>query len=59
MQKNTTSVKNTESFSDKKQVNKSSESGPKSSTIRNILQFAAAYQAEKISEDQFVGLILN
>jgi hypothetical protein len=59
MQKNTTSVKSTDSISDKKRVETPSEFGPKNSTLRNILQFAAAYQAEKISEDQFVGLILN
>ena len=59
MQKNTTSVKNTDKITDKKRVETSSEFGPKNSTLRNILQFAAAYQAEKISEDQFVELILN
>jgi hypothetical protein len=59
MQKNTTYVTKTDSISDDTQVKNSIEFGPKSSTIANILQFAASYQAEKISDNQFVGLILN
>lgn len=35
------------------------EIGPSEETIKNILQFAAAYRVEKVSKDQFVDFFLN
>lgn len=60
MQKNTT-LSNRE-VSTQERVKKQEETSnlqPSKKTIQNILQFAAAYRPERISENQFTEIYLN
>ncbi|MBP1663824.1 MAG: hypothetical protein H6Q19_964 [Bacteroidetes bacterium] len=36
-----------------------SEMGPSETTVNKILQFAAAYKVEKVTENDIIGFILN
>lgn len=60
MQKSSTLSENIESEStllQKKQIY--NELQPKKETLQNILQFAAIYKSEKITEDRFADIFLN
>jgi len=59
MQKNSTSSKKTDLFSEKKRPVSYLQFQPKTPTLQKILQFASSYRVEKIAENQFVELFLN
>ncbi len=53
MQK-TTPVKKTTEL-----VNAEDEMGPSRETLKNIMQFAAAFRTQKISENTYIHLMMN
>lgn len=42
-----------------KTSNKKAEMQPKEETIKSILAYASVYQATKVSDNQFIQLIVN
>ncbi len=59
MQKNFTSLKKTDLYSQKKNLDKTTKMQPSTTSLQRILQFASSYRVEKIGENQFVELNLN
>lgn len=59
MQKLSTSPKKTDLNSEKTRLENRLQMQPKAVTLQKILQFASAYRAEPISENQYVEWYLN
>ena len=59
MQKIITPLNKADLKHQKKNAENQQQMQPKQATLNKILQFAATYRAEKISENQFVELFLN
>ncbi|NLI71433.1 MAG: hypothetical protein GX361_01715 [Bacteroidales bacterium] len=57
MEKNSTPVKTT--FTNKLESTELSEMNPSQKTLKNILQFAAAYRVEKVPKDRYIEYFLN
>ena len=59
MQNLSTSPKKTDLSSEKKRLDNRPQLQPKEVTLQKILQFASAYRAERVSENQYVEWYLN
>jgi hypothetical protein len=59
MQNLSTSPKRTDLNSEKKRLENRLQLEPKAATLQKILQFASAYRAERICENQYVEWYLN
>ena len=59
MQKLSTTPKKTDLNSEKQRFGKSLQMQPKMATLQKILQFASAYRAEPVNENQYVEWYLN
>lgn len=59
MQKLITPSNKTDLIQPKKSTENQPQMQPKQATLNKILQFAATYRVEKITENQFVELFLN
>ena len=59
MPKMYTPLKKTELYTLKKQLEENERFEPKAATVSKILQFAAAYKADKVSDNQYIEWFLN
>ena len=59
MQNLSTSPKKTDLNSEKTRLENRPQMQPNAATLQKILQFASAYRAERISENQYVEWVLN
>ena len=59
MQKTTPSSKKTDLANLNSELETSNIFQPKTETLKKILQFASSYKAEKITDNQYIELILN
>jgi len=59
MQKTTPSSKKTDLANQNSELETSNIFQPKTETLKKILQFASSYKAEKITDNQYIELILN
>ena len=57
MRKNSTPVSSTQKIN--LSVAVSAEMSPSKKTLKNIMQFAAAYRVEKVSNEKYVEYFLN